>query len=169
MGDRTGSPTRPHPPSLVEHPGRGRRRRRFATSSRSQFVHRFDTAGGEYATQLPPPRDQPRRPQGDYPVIVRLVHTDLSEEWRPGRAVRWTPTAVLAGWQQSAVVDEPKLSDFGLSPRHFRLGLADDLQRLHTIPLRSNIRKVIIDWPASFDSYLTGSNRRRPMVTSMRR
>lgn len=106
----------------------------------------------EYANQLPAPRDQPRRPQGDYPVIVRLVHTDLSEEWgqvtpsggqqpRSWQAGNNSPEIhdqpLTSGCQsttspassaaqpppnRNAMVDDPKLSDFGLSPRHFRLG-----------------------------------------------
>ncbi len=38
---------------------------------------------------------------GRYPVIIRLVRTDLSEEWRPGSAIRWTPSgAVMVSWQE---------------------------------------------------------------------
>lgn len=49
---------------------------------------------------MTPPKDQPRRPTGvNYPVIVRLVLTDQSEEWRPGVAIRWTAVAVMVGWQ----------------------------------------------------------------------
>lgn len=54
----------------------------------------------QYSNEVPAPKDQPRRPQGSYPVIVRLVVADGSEEWRPSNASRWTATAVPASWQQ---------------------------------------------------------------------
>lgn len=53
-----------------------------------------------YSNQIAAPKNQPRRPQGNFPVIVRLVHQDNSEEWRPSVVIRFTDTAVLAGWQQ---------------------------------------------------------------------
>jgi len=55
----------------------------------------------QYSNQIPAPQDQPRRPQGSYPVIIRQVRTDLSEEWRSGSAIRWTPSgAVMVSWQE---------------------------------------------------------------------
>jgi len=44
----------------------------------------------------------PVRPQGDIPVIVRVVWLDGTEEWRPARAVRWTAEHVMVAWR-----DEP--------------------------------------------------------------
>jgi len=45
------------------------------------------------------PEHVPLRPTGDVPVIVRVVWTDGSEEWRPARAVRWTSTHVMVAWR----------------------------------------------------------------------
>lgn len=48
-----------------------------------------------YTNEIPAPKDQPRRPTTViYPVILRLVLPDGSQQWRPGRTVRWTPAAV---------------------------------------------------------------------------
>jgi len=41
-----------------------------------------------------PQRGIPTRPQGDIPVIARLVWS-THEELLPGRAIRWTPTHVM--------------------------------------------------------------------------
>ncbi len=48
------------------------------------------------------PERIPVRPQGDIPVIVRVVWLDGTEEWRPARAVRWTADHVMVAWR-----DEP--------------------------------------------------------------
>ncbi|MFS0705887.1 hypothetical protein AB6N23_15355 [Cellulomonas sp. 179-A 9B4 NHS] len=48
------------------------------------------------------PEGIPTRPQGDVPVIVRVVWTDGSEEWRPARAVRWTRGHVMVAWRDDA-------------------------------------------------------------------
>lgn len=42
------------------------------------------------------------RPMGDVPVVVRLVLPDGTEQWRPGRANRWTHTQVLVLWLEDA-------------------------------------------------------------------
>ncbi|GIG21139.1 hypothetical protein Cch01nite_18630 [Cellulomonas chitinilytica] len=47
------------------------------------------------------PEKVPLRPQGNEPVIVRVVWSDGSEEWRPARAVRWTTTHVMVAWRDS--------------------------------------------------------------------
>ena len=47
------------------------------------------------------PESAPVRPQGDVPVIARVVWSDGSEEWRPARAVRWTSTHVMVAWRDS--------------------------------------------------------------------
>ena len=48
------------------------------------------------------PAHIPVKPMGSIPVIVHLVWSDGAEEWRPARAIRWTPTHVMVGW-----LDEP--------------------------------------------------------------
>lgn len=45
------------------------------------------------------PSTVPVRPQGNLPVIVRVVWSDGTEEWRPARAVRWTATHVMVAWR----------------------------------------------------------------------
>lgn len=45
------------------------------------------------------PTSVPVRPQGNVPVIVRVVWSDGMEEWRPARAVRWTSTHVMVAWR----------------------------------------------------------------------
>ena len=45
------------------------------------------------------PTAVPVRPQGNVPVIVRIVWSDGAEEWRPARAVRWTATHVMVAWR----------------------------------------------------------------------
>ena len=37
---------------------------------------------------------------GSIPVIVHLAWSDGTEEWRPARAIRWTPSHVMVGWLQ---------------------------------------------------------------------
>lgn len=62
---------------------------------------RYSCGVQEYANEVPAPKDQPRRPQGSYPVILRLVLSDGSEQWRPGSAIRWTDSgAVMVSWQE---------------------------------------------------------------------
>jgi len=63
------------------------------------------------------PERIPVRPQGDIPVIVRVVWLDGSEEWRPARAVRWTAEHVMVAWR-----DEP---DDPRSERHEWLRAGD--------------------------------------------
>lgn len=46
------------------------------------------------------PEGIPTRPQGDVPVIVRVVWTDGAEEWRPARAIRWTRGHVMVAWRE---------------------------------------------------------------------
>ncbi len=48
------------------------------------------------------PASVPVKPMGSIPVIVHVVWSDGTEEWRPARAIRWTTTHVMVGW-----VDEP--------------------------------------------------------------
>jgi hypothetical protein len=43
----------------------------------------------------------PVRPQGDIPVVVRVVWSDGHEEWWPARAIRWTATHVMVSWLDS--------------------------------------------------------------------
>lgn len=47
------------------------------------------------------PSQVPVRPQGDIPVVVRVVWSDGSEEWRAARAVRWTESHVMVAWLES--------------------------------------------------------------------
>lgn len=55
-----------------------------------------------YANQMDAPRKQPLRPAGiNYPVIIRLVLVDASEEWRPGQAIKWTEASVLVRWEST--------------------------------------------------------------------
>lgn len=44
------------------------------------------------------PPHVPVKPMGSIPVIVHLVWSDGTEEWRPARAIRWTPSHVMVGW-----------------------------------------------------------------------
>ena len=48
------------------------------------------------------PASVPVKPMGSIAVIVHLVWSDGTEEWRPARAIRWTTTHVMVGW-----TDEP--------------------------------------------------------------
>jgi hypothetical protein len=52
------------------------------------------------------PEHIPVRPQGDIPVIVRVVWLDGTEEWRPARAVRWTAEHVMVAWRDEQ--DDPR-------------------------------------------------------------
>lgn len=82
----------------------------------------------EYVNRLNPPHDQRLRPQGSYPVILRLVLPDGSEEWRLGNAFRWTPGgAVMVSWQ--AQPGDPR------SVEHAWLPLAD-VKRVIVRPAR---------------------------------
>lgn len=44
------------------------------------------------------PAHIPVKPMGSIAVIVHVVWSDGGEEWRPARAIRWTPTHVMVGW-----------------------------------------------------------------------
>lgn len=55
----------------------------------SQDVYRY--ANEEHPSEIP------LNGMGQIPVIVRLVLQDGSEEWWPGKAVRWTSEHVLVG------------------------------------------------------------------------
>ena len=46
------------------------------------------------------PPHVPVKPMGSIPVIVHLAWADGTEEWRPARAIRWTPSHVMVGWLQ---------------------------------------------------------------------
>lgn len=46
-------------------------------------------------SEMPP--KVPLKPQGNRPVIARMVWLD-GEEFTPGRAIRWTPTHVMVSW-----------------------------------------------------------------------
>ena len=63
------------------------------------------------------PAQVPVRPQGNVPVIVRVVWSDGAEEWRPARAVRWTATHVMVAWRDDEA--DPR------SERHEWLRAAD--------------------------------------------
>ena len=55
---------------------------------------------GEYVNEVRAPKDQPLRPSSVvYPVIVRLALPDGSEQWRPGRTIKWTNEAVYVAWE----------------------------------------------------------------------
>ncbi|MGW6130639.1 hypothetical protein ACWFNE_11510 [Cellulomonas sp. NPDC055163] len=41
----------------------------------------------------------PVKPMGSIEVIVHVVWSDGTEEWRPARAIRWTSTHVMVGWR----------------------------------------------------------------------
>lgn len=62
------------------------------------------------------PKDIPvKLPGPSYSVIVRLVLLDGTEEYRPARAVRWTPTHVMAKLQERD----------GLDPQYLWLNSSD--------------------------------------------
>ena len=64
-------------------------------------VRVFDTEGVtsiEYRNSVKPDAVPPGG-MGAIPVIARLVCPDGSEEWWPARAVRWTATSVLIGFE----------------------------------------------------------------------
>lgn len=46
------------------------------------------------------PERVPVKPMGSVEVIVHVVWSDGAEEWRPARAIRWTPTHVMVGWRR---------------------------------------------------------------------
>lgn len=46
------------------------------------------------------PAHVPVKPMGNVPVIVHVVWSDGTEEWRPARAVRWTPSHVMVCWEE---------------------------------------------------------------------
>ena len=61
----------------------------------------FDTVpvtSSEYRNAVKPDK-VPLGGTGAIPVIARLVREDGSEEWWPARAVRWTATDVLIGFE----------------------------------------------------------------------
>ncbi len=62
----------------------------------------MDSTGRQVRNTEQPP-GVPVAPMGDVAVIVHLLWSDGSEEWRPARAVRWTRTHVMVGWRDEAV------------------------------------------------------------------
>jgi hypothetical protein len=46
------------------------------------------------------PERVPVKPMGSIEVIVHVVWSDGTEEWRPARAIRWTSTHVMVGWRR---------------------------------------------------------------------
>lgn len=48
----------------------------------------------------------PVKPMGSIAVIVHVVWSDGTEEWRAARAIRWTTTHVMVGW-----TEEPAAAD----------------------------------------------------------
>ena len=58
-----------------------------------------EQAGREVANREQPAR-VPVKPMGSIEVIVHVVWSDGCEEWRPARAIRWTPTHVMVGWRE---------------------------------------------------------------------
>jgi hypothetical protein len=46
------------------------------------------------------PADIPVKPMGSVEVIVHVVWSDGTEEWRPARAIRWTRSHVMVGWRE---------------------------------------------------------------------
>ncbi|GAA4625385.1 hypothetical protein [Cellulomonas oligotrophica] len=85
MPDRTATPA-PGPGAPAGQTPAGARGGGFAGQRR-------DVANSEV------PDGIPTRPQGDVPVIVRVVWSDGVEEWRPARAVRWTRSHVMVAWR----------------------------------------------------------------------
>jgi len=62
----------------------------------------FDTGvvtSSEYRNAVQPDTVPSGNPGGAIPVIARLVCADGLEEWWPARAVRWTATDVLIGFE----------------------------------------------------------------------
>ena len=62
----------------------------------------FDTGpvtSSEYRNAVKPDKVPSGSPGGAIPVIARLVCADGLEEWWPARAVRWTTTDVLIGFE----------------------------------------------------------------------
>jgi hypothetical protein len=64
-------------------------------------AHVFDTKGvtsSEYRNVVTPGK-VPLGGMGPIPVIARLVCADGVEEWWPARAVQWTTTEVMIGFE----------------------------------------------------------------------
>jgi len=59
-------------------------------------VPRRTVANGERPAHIPV------KPMGSIAVIAHVVWSDGTEEWRPARAIRWTPTHVMVGWLEEA-------------------------------------------------------------------
>jgi len=54
----------------------------------------------KYTNALPTPDHHPLRPPGvSYPVILRLVLENGSEQWWPGKTVKWIGDAVMVSWE----------------------------------------------------------------------
>jgi len=70
----------------------------LASNVCSTYDRRVAAARREVANREAPAQI-PVRPQGDFPVIVRVVWDDGTEEWRPARAVRWTAEHVMVAWR----------------------------------------------------------------------
>jgi len=47
----------------------------------------------------------PVKPMGSVAVIVHVVWSDGTEEWRAARAIRWTASHVMVGWVEEVAVD----------------------------------------------------------------
>ena len=58
----------------------------------------MDSAARQVRNTEQPP-GVPVAPMGDVAVIVHVLWSDGSEEWRPARAVRWTRSHVMVGWR----------------------------------------------------------------------
>lgn len=79
-------------------PTHQRPRRRLTSMS----AHVFDTGtvtSSEYRNTVQPDTVPSGNPGGPIPVIARLVCADGLEEWWPARAVQWTATDVLIGFE----------------------------------------------------------------------
>ncbi len=61
----------------------------------------MDSAARQVRNTEQPP-GVPVAPMGDVAVIVHVLWSDGTEEWRPARAVRWTRTHVMVGWRDDA-------------------------------------------------------------------
>lgn len=75
------------------HPSTGPARQGPGPGAGRPRVPRREVANREAPERIPV------RPQGDIPVIVRVVWMDGTEEWRPARAVRWTADHVMVAWR----------------------------------------------------------------------
>ena len=105
-------------PTITDsHPHASVSGRRPASTS----THLFDTGAvtsSEYRNTVQPDTVPSGSPGGAIPVIARLVCADGLEEWWPARAVRWTATDVLIGFE--AEPGNPRSlspGSFALSPR----------------------------------------------------